>query len=432
MNMAGGLCWNRRRFLAAAGATVAPLVVPSSVFGAAGPAPSERITLGLIGVGRMGHVHCRLLAERDDVQVLAVCDVEEGRRQAAKQVVEQQYARREGARGKRRAVALYNDFRDLLARDDIDAVVISTPEQWHAVQAIEAVKAGKDVYGEKPMSLTIREARAMVNAVRRYGRVFQTGSMQRSANEFRVAAEMVRAGRIGKLKYITVNIGTTSVDCYLPGEPVPKGLDWDMWLGPAPWRPFNAILCPPSNYPDWPQWRKYRDYSGGQIADIGAHHFDIAQWGMGTDNTGPVEVFPPDGKEFTGPSYRYASGVMLHANPTRNRGAACTFFGTDGTIGVGRGSLNVTPKDLMPRNVVIANRWTYPEHHTDWLRAIRTRQKPICDVEIGCRSITISHIGNISLWLNRPLKWDPVKEEFVGDSAANHWLDRPKREPWTL
>jgi hypothetical protein len=245
---------------------------------------------------------------------------------------------------------------------------------------------------------------------------------------------MVRSGKIGRLQSIAVNVGASSVDCYLPGEPVPKGVDWDMWLGPAPWRLFNAILCPPPNFPDWPQWRRYRDYSGGQIADWGAHHFDIAQWGMGADGTGPVEVFPPDGKEFTGPSFKYANGVMLHANPRRPPipGMACTFCGTEGMIGVGRGSLITSPKSLMPHNLVAVNRWTYPEHHTDWLRSIRTRQEPIADVEIGCRSITVAHLGNIALWLNRPLKWDPVKEEFVGDAGANHWLDRPKREPWTL
>jgi predicted dehydrogenase len=207
-----------------------------------------------------------------------------------------------------------------------------------------------------------------------------------------------------------------------------------MWLGPAPWRPFNATICPPSNFPDWPQWRRYRDYSGGQIADWGAHHFDIAQWGMGADHTGPVEVLPPDGNEFSGPSFRYANGVMLHTNPKQVTGQSlpCTFYGTEGTIGVGRGSLTAWPEGLMPRNLITTTRWTYPEHHTNWIRSIRTRQRPICDVEIGCRSISVSHIGNIALWLNRPLRWDPVKEEFPNAPEANRWLARPKREPWTL
>jgi len=421
----------RRRFLeTAATMATAPLVVPSSVLGKGIAAPSERITLGLIGVGRMGYVHTRLLAERRDVQVLAICDVQAARREAAKEAVGERYSRREGAREGAHGVALYNDFRGLLARDDIDGVVISTPEHWHAVQGIEAVKAGKDVYGEKPLSLTVREARDMVDAVRRYGQVFQTGSMQRSAPEFRVACDMVRSGKIGQLKSIEVNVGdTTSVDCYLPGEPVPEGLDWDMWLGPAPWRPFNVILCPPPHFPDWPQWRRYRDYSGGQMADLGAHHFDIAQWGMGTDDTGPLEIIPPDGKEVTRLSFKYANGVTVYRSP--GAAAVCTFHGTEGMIGVGRGFLRPSPMSLMPRNLVTVSRWTYPEHHTDWLRSIRTRQRPICDVEIGCRSVTVAHVGNIALWLNRPLKWDPIKEEFPGDPEANRWLDRPKREPWT-
>jgi len=422
----------RRRFLAAAAtAMAAPLVIPSSVLGGNGAPPSERIGLGFIGVGRMGDVHVRLFAERSDVQVLALCDVQETRRQAANEVVEQRYWRREGARRGTGGVAVYNDFRDLLARDDIDAVVISTPEHWHAIQAIEAVQAGKDVYGEKPLSLTVREARDMVDAVRCYGRVFQTGSMQRSAPEFRVACEMVRSGKIGLLKSIDVNVGdTTSGDCYLPGEPVPKGIDWDMWLGPAPWRPFNAILCPPPHSPDWPQWRRYRDYSGGQMADLGAHHFDIAQWGMGTDDTGPLEIIPPDGKEVTRLSFKYANGVTVYRNAAI--AACCIFHGAEGRIAVGRGFLRTSPTSLMPRNLVAANRWTYPEHHTDWLRSIRTRKKPICDVEIGCRSVTVAHLGNIALWLNRPLRWDPIKEEFPGDPEANRWLDRPKRAPWAL
>ena len=316
---------NRRSFLrttsaAAAAAMAAPLAIPSAVLGGNGTAPSERITLGFIGMGRMGYVHVGLFAQRSDVQVLAVCDVQQIKREAAREAVEQRYSRREGARNAARGMALYNDFRELLARDDIDAVVIATPEHWHAVQTIEAVRAGKDVYGEKPMTLTIREGRAMVNAVRRYGRVFQTGSMQRIANEFRVACEMVRSGRISKLQSITVNVGATSVDCYLPGEPVPKGVDWDLWLGPAPWRPFNAILCPPPNFPDWPQWRRYRDYSGGQIANWGAHHFDIAQWAMDADGTGPVEIFHPTARSSRGQASSTPTGSCFMQTPDRTPG----------------------------------------------------------------------------------------------------------------
>ena len=424
---------SRRGFLTrAATAVAAPIFLRSSVFGADGATPpSQRLTLGFVGVGKMCYSHLCRFADLAEVEVRAVCDVQETKRQAAVKAVEERYAKRPGATTQGTRLGVYNDFRELLARPDIDAVVIGTPDHWHAIVAIQAAKAGKDVYCEKPMSLTIGEARAMVNAVRRYGRVFQTGSQQRSSREFRFACEMVRSGRIGQLTSINVNVGRTSEDCYLPEEPVPAGVDWDMWLGPAPWRPYNAILCPPPSFTGFPHWRLYRDYSGGGMTDWGAHHFDIAQWGMGMDESGPSEIIPPDGKDVQLLTYRYANGVTVYHG---GGGRGVLFHGTEGKIEVSRGYLQTTPASLMqkpigPNEVHLYNS---PGHHADWLRAIRTRQRPICDVEVGCRSVSVCHLGNLAYWLKRPLKWDPAKEQFIGDAEANRWIDRPRRAPWTL
>lgn len=426
--------FDRRDFLrtTAAAAFAAPLFVASRTLGAdGGTAASNRITLGFIGVGKQSYGHLGAFSSRGDVQVLAVCDVQKAKRDAAERLVHDRYSHRPEFKESPRGLAVYTDFRELLARDDIDAVVIGTPDHWHAIPAIAAAKAGKDIYCEKPLSLTIKEARAMVEATRRYGRVFQTGSQQRSDHEFRFACEMVRSGRIGQLKSINVNVGGPSQDCYLPEEPIPAGVDWNLWLGPAPMRPYNSILCPPPSFTGFPNWRLYRDYSGGGMTDWGAHHFDIAQWGMGTDDTGPVEILPPNGKDVSLLTYRYANGVTVYHG---GGGEGVVFHGTEGKIEVNRGHLETWPASLKEKPIGPDEVHLYvsPGHHNDWLRSIRTRQRPICDVEIGARSVTVCHLGNLAYWLKRPLKWDPVREEFVGDPEANRWLDRPKREPWTL
>jgi predicted dehydrogenase len=400
----------RRRFLKTAGAATlgAPLVINGSALGLDGATPAnERITTGIIGLGGPAG------GGAPGTQLLAVCDVREDK-----------LARHRG----RADVSLYHDFRELLARDDVDAVLIGTPDHWHCLPAIGAAKAGKDVYCEKPMSLTIHEARAMVTAVRRYGCVFQTGSQQRSeyGGKFRFACEMVRSGRIGRLKSINVNVGGPSGDCYEPAEPEPDDVDWDMWLGPAPWRPFNGRILR--------GWRAYRDYSGGGMTDWGAHHFDIAQWALDADDSGPVEIIPPDGKEVPLLTYRYANGVEVYHGG--GGGGGVVFNGTEGKIAVDRGNLQTWPASIMQKpigpNEVHLENTTDQGHKGNWLHCIRTRQKPICDVEIGCRSVSVCHLGNIAYLLKRPLEWDPVGEQFVGDPEANRWLDRPKREPWAI
>ena len=429
----------RRHFLreASAAALGAPLVISSSALGVGDTAPSERINLGCIGVGNMGSRHVQRMVVRRDVQILAVCDVRESARRYCKEVVEKEYSNREEYGTSYKSLATYTDFRELLARGDINAVVIASPEHWHAIQAIEAAKAGMDIYCQKPMAHSIREARAMANAVRRYGRVFQTGSQQRSSSNFRFACEMVRSGRIGELKTVEVYVGGPSVDCYLPEDPIEKGIDWDLWLGPAPWRPYNSSLC------RLRRWYGYRDYSGGGTCDWGSHHFDVAQWGIGTSLTGPTEILLPDGKQRKWLTFKYANGVTLtHGGPgsysviegKRSGNDGIVFNGTEGKIEVTRGYLRTWPGSMMqtPTGANEVHLYRSPGHEEDWLGAIRTRQKPICDVEIGCRSVSIGHLANIAYWLKRSLKWDPVKEEIIGDPAANRMLDCPRREPWTL
>jgi predicted dehydrogenase len=427
---------SRREFLrGAAAALAAPTIISGcavsrpptgAVQAKERPAPSERIVMGCIGVGGMGKGNMGAFMGRPEVQMVAVCDVDRSMREEAQKTVEDHYAK-QSEQGTFKGCTAYNDFRELLDRDDIDAVMIGTPDHWHALISVAAAKAGKDIYCEKPLTLTIREAREMVNAVRRYGRVFQTGSQQRSSGGFRLACELIRNGRIGKLLTAHVNVGGPSGDCYLPAEPVPDGLDWDMWLGPAPWRPFNKAIHPFS-------WRSFRDYSGGGMTDWGAHHFDICQWAMDMDNSGPVEIIPPDGKEVKLLTFKYANGVLVYHGGYTGKGSGIMFTGTEGKVDVSREHLITDPEKLLKEPIHPGEVHLYQSkgHHADFLECVRTRQRPICDVEIGCRSVTVCHLGNLAYWLKRPLKWNPVKEEFIGDDEANRWLDRPKRAPWCL
>ena len=429
---------NRRQFLRrVAGATVSaisfPYIVASSALGTTETAAaSNRITLGFIGTGRQSRNLLKAFLNEFGTEVVAVCDVDTHKRERARIMTEQHYASRSTTSTFKGCTA-YHDFRDLLGRSDIDAVVIATPDHWHAIGVIQAARSGKDIYCEKPLSLTIAEGRAMVNAVGRYGCVFQTGSMQRSDYRFGLACELVRNGYIGRVKTVTVDIGGPSVECYLPAELVPDYLDWDFWLGPAPWRPYSPELAPPISFEGWANWRNYRDYSGGQMTDWGAHMFDIAQWALGMDNSGPVEIIPPDGKCYKVLTYKYAGGIVM----TRDSGAADSgvlFTGTEGKIEVNRDHLKTWPDSLKASQIgpdqIHLRRSS--NHYTDWLKCIRTRSRPICDAEIGCRSATVCHLGNIAYQIGRPLKWDPQRELFVNDAEANRMLDRPMRSPWRL
>jgi predicted dehydrogenase len=430
----------RRDFVkgAAAAAAGLPLLLPGPSRGdEKKPAAGDRLTLGFIGVGKQNSGHLGHFLGQKDVQVLAVCDVDTTRRDHARKTVEDRYAEQVKS-GRYKGCAAYNDFRELLARKDIDAVVIATPDHWHAIPVLEACKAGKDIYCEKPLSLTIREAKAMIDAVRKYDRVFQTGSQQRSSNEFRLACELVRSGRIGKVKAVYVNVGGPSKWCDLPEEKEEPGLDWDRWLGPAPRRPYNSVLSPRGVHDHFPAWRNYREYSGGMMTDWGAHHFDIAQWGLGMDKSGPVEIIPPeDPKAERGLRYVYANGVeVIHAEEYEpgKKVNGVAFIGSDGKVFVNRGYLASDPAELIkePLGDKDVHLPRSPGHQADWLNAIRSRQRPLCDVEIGARSVTLCHLGNLAYWNHRKLHWDPEHWQFVGDEEANKWLDRERRDLWQL
>jgi len=412
-----------------------PYLVPCSALGKAGSvAPSNRITLGFIGTGKQSK-HLIESFLRPDTQMLAACDVDKLKLQRALNMAEEYYAEKTGDTYK--GCAGYSDFRDLLAREDIDAVVIATPDHWHSIIVIQAAQAGKDIYCEKPLSVTIAEARAMVNVVRRYGRVFQTGSMQRSDRRFRLACELVRNGYIGKIQRVEVNIVSQDHPmfpkaCDLPAEPVPDYLDWDRWVGPALWRPYHSELAPHISNDVFPHWRDYKGFGGGMVTDWGAHHFDIAQWGLGMDNSGPVEVIPSDGSDHKYLTYKYANGIIMASVDTGVRGVL--FIGTEGKIEVNRTYLRSWPEHLVNQRIGPDQVHLYESnnHYADWLNAIRTRSKPICDIEIGCRSVTVCHLGNIAHELMRPLKWDPEKEVFTGDDQANRLLSKAMRSPWHL
>jgi len=261
--------------------------------------------------------------------------------------------------------------------------------------------------------------------------VFQTGSQQRSWAQFHFACEMVRSGRIGDVHTVHVNVGGPSTPCYLPPQPVRTEVDWDMWLGPAPWRPFHETICPPVEFGGWPQWRRFRDHSGPGMTDMGAHHVDIAQWGLGMERWGPVEIIPPDGKEYPWLTYRYASGVKLHHGGGESD---IEWKGTKGRVLVSRGGLSTDPADIMrtPTQANEVHLYKSTNHHDDWLNCIRARTQPVADVEIGARSVSVCHLGNICYRLKRKLQWDPAREVFVGDDEANRLLDRPKRAPWRI
>jgi len=414
----------RREFLRqVAAAAAAPYVIASSALGAGDrPAASDRITMAMIGVGGRGrHVHKAFL---DDprIQCLAVCDVDAQRRAQAKIRVDQKNGNKNCAE--------YGDFRELLDRPDIDVVGIATPDHWHVPIAIWACKQGKDVYCEKPLSLTIREARAAVTVARRYERVFQVGTQNRSNPAARIGCDFVRKGRLGELQYAEVGTWAASRPCNFPGAPVPKHLDWDMFVGPAPWRPYSPMLHRPKG------WIPYRDYSGGGTTDVGAHLFDLAQLALGTEDTCPVEVTPLDPSKNQGRrvAFRYSDGRIMYR---RTPGNDVKFVGTQGTINMvtcAWVTVTYTQEELAREAVGLDKLHSYDNnnHAANFLDCVRSRQKPEADVELGCRAAIICHIGNIAQWLGRPLRWDPAKEEFVGDDDANLWLTRAKREPWNV
>lgn len=422
---------SRRRFLSASGAILSlPAVTYRNAFAADTP-PSEAIRIASIGVGNQGTGNLKAFVKN----VVAVCEVDSKRLATAAGIVEKD--------GKRSPVA-EGDYRKILERKDVDAVVVTTPDHWHALQTIHACQAGKDVYCEKPLSLVIDEGRAMVKAARDNKRIVQTGSQQRSSKEFRTACELVRNGAIGKVTKVLVGLpGPNWID--RAKKPVPDGtppaeLNYDMWQGPAPMRPYNEMHV---HY----LFRFFWDYSGGQQTNFGAHHLDIAQWGLGMDDSGPTTIegkatFNKD-KWFETPetaniTYTFANGIPVSCTlGAKGHPGGTTFLGDGGKVYVTRGKIEVTlngekvpdPYKLTTGDVKL---YVSNNHHKDWLDCIKSRKLPVCDVEIGHRSATVCHLGNIAVRTGRKIAWDPAKEQIVGDADAAKMASKPYREPWKL
>jgi predicted dehydrogenase len=462
---AGRATLTRRSFLKRAvvfsSVACSPMIVASTLFGA--NAPSNRIGLGFIGCGNQSTVDLPAFLGHDDCQVLAVCDVNTAShgyrtpeqflgRKPVQEIVNGFYAGKAGADSFKGCKA-YRDFREVLARQDLDAVALVVPDHWHGLMTVLAARAGKDIYCEKPLSLTIGQGQAMVKAVRENKRILQTGSQYRSSFDNRFGCELVRNGRIGQVKRILTQVAEINAVDPGPGwtpTPIPEGFDYDFWLGPAPLVPYHKDRC-------FYRFRFNLDYSGGQVTNFGAHSNDAAQWALGMDHSGPIEIedqgseWPPKGGLYntatkTAFVARYANGTELICK-TDKPGFGIRFEGTEGSVEYGYQGLKTSPESLKtskigdneihlpvsnPNRTKENNQFFVPDHVRNFLDCIRSRQDPVSPVEVGHRSATVCHLGNIAMLLKRKLRWDPAQEQFVGDAEANRMLARPMRAPWHL
>lgn len=438
---------SRRNFLAALGAAVSlPTIVPSWLPGAE---PSNRINLGIIGCGNQSRVDVPSMLRQPDVQIVAVCDVNRGSygyarpehflgREPVQRQVEEYYAEKKGT-GSYRGCAAYSDFRELLARDDINAVMVILPDHWHALVTVKACEAGKDVYCQKPLSLTVHDGQKMVEAVRKHKRILQTGSQYRSNPVVRRACELVRNGRIGRVTRAIAMVNESGTG---PGPgwqpmPVPDGFDYDFWLGPAPWAPYHIDRC-------LYRFRFHLDYSGGQVTNTGAHSVDIVQFALGTDHTAPVEYedtgaqWPPKGYLYTTAMFtsfraRYADGTEFVCQ-TQPPGFGARFEGSEGWLQYTYNKIEASDERIL-KSEIGPDEVHLPvsgDHYRNFLDAVKSRQDPIEPVEIGHRTASICHLGNIAMRLKRKVRWDPQGQVFVDDDEANAMLRRSYREPWQI
>lgn len=405
-----------------------PTFIPGRLFGA--EAPSRRIALGMIGCGGQGRTDCTNFLGQSQARVVAVCDADRAKAETLKKKVDQTYGDN--------ACVVYQDFREMLAKAQLDAVGTALPDHWHATAGIMAMRAGCDVYGQKPLTRTIREGRLLADTTRRLGRIYQTGSQQRSEARFRRACELVRNGRLGRIQRIEVAIVVRKRVASEPdyGPPPPATLDWDLWLGPAPARPYSRTLA---SY----NWRWVSDFGGGSLTDWGAHHLDITLWSMGLDRSGPVEVsataeFPTSGM-FDNPTdftidYKLPDGTPVRLLPgvDKGHGNGVTWHGEKGTLFVNRGALIATPPGILKEalepgevRLPVSN-----NHYGDFLDAVIARREPIATAEVGHRTVTMALLGEIAYRTGRRIRWNPETESIDGDTDASALLGRSERQPW--
>ena len=420
---------SRRGFLAGiTAACAAPMIIPRHVLGDDKNLPAnDKITVGCIGIGYMMYSsHMPDLLRMPELKIVAVSDVDTTRREAGQKRVNDAYGNTD--------CAAYNDYRELLARNDIQAIVCATPDHWHAMVILDTCRAGKDLYCEKPLTNNLVEAKTVMDAVQASKIIFQTGSQQRSDNNFRYACELVRNGHIGKIQRVEVGVGGPPRPCNLPGEEMEPGLDWERWLGAARNATIARYSVPRGVHNHFPSWRNFSEYGGGGMTDWGAHHFDIAQWGLGMDQSGPIEIVPPENLQAGhGVKFLYDNGAeLVHGG----RGGI-TFFGTQGEIYVDRGKLESKPDTLIKQTIADNEVHLYKSpgdghggHRQDWVNCLRSRQQPNCPIEVGARTVAVCHLGNIAYAHGeelggKSLKWDPRKWEFVDNDAANKWRDYP-------
>ena len=424
---------SRRKFLLQATTVAAGfIIVPRYVLGRGYTAPSDMFNIGFIGTGKQARGLLNNF-KKQPVRIISGAEVDAQKLAKFKALAEKAYAESGGNQslGGFKDVA---DYRDILADATIDGVIIATPDHWHAKQAIDAARAKKHIYCEKPLTRTVAEGRALVNAAKENKVVLQTGSMQRSWKNFRHACELVRNGYVGAIKEVLVNVGDPAIACDLGQEILPAYLNWEGWVGPAAYRPFHSELSPPVEKDIFPNWRKYREYGGGILSDWGAHMFDIAQWGLGMDDSGPVSLTPPaDPKAVRGLTMVYENGIVMK-HEDFGRGNGVRFIGEKGTLDISRGYLDSNPASIVSATIQPGEQRLYAsdDHYADWINASKNGTEPICPAEIGHRSNTVSAIANIAYRLGRPLTWNPEKEKFKKDKEANELLLPRFREGWKL
>ena len=416
-------------------ATGFPYFISAKTLGREGAvSPNNKINMACIGVGGMGDANMKSFLGQDEAKVIAICDVDTKHAKQAQSAVNRYYNNKD--------CAIYSDFRELLKRDDLDAVMIATPDHWHGIIAIAAAQKGLDIYGEKPLAYNIPEGRALVDAVERYGIIWQTGSWQRSERNFRFACELVRNGRIGDVHTVFVGVGggdNAKNKSFPPADPVPAELDYNMWVGPAAWLPYHQDRCH-NNF----RWNS--NFAAGSISDWTAHHIDIAHWGMGTEDSSPIEIagkaIYPDGKDglYDNPiSYKYECEYeedfkLIVGTDGIPKGSGVQFIGSEGWVHVNRGGISAENPSLLKSVIGPGEIHLYKStnHVGNFLDSVRSRKKTITPAEVAHHSIMPAYLGGIAMQLGRKVEWDKKRERFINDEAANRLLSRTMRSPWRL